>query len=287
MLYRRAGYDPEDVECARAAVADVLYNFEAQFREKRALWRMFELAPLRYELANGRVFRWFGVNIPFSLIGAEGDLDLLLALRDLPGRKPVRIYETFELKTTLISRDGRASSLKAGHSKTRQLLGQLAKYRQVGSPSVSLMDIYICESGFFGRSNSMPGEVMNAIRKKLDVLKPYDYGYSILVMEFDTRAETSSNPERYFGLRTLSSGGYAGSPIFHLNPPRRTADGSPFADLVQRIEEFVEREIARGDTQLGRCIVTYCRQCRTLIVVDHKREYRCRKCGDALALQMS
>jgi hypothetical protein len=92
-------------------MADILYDFEQRFREKRAVWRLFEVAPLRLQLAGGRIVRWWGVLIPLHLIGMEGDIDLMMSLRAPPGQNSVQICETWEVKTTLVARDGRIRSL--------------------------------------------------------------------------------------------------------------------------------------------------------------------------------
>jgi hypothetical protein len=269
----------------RQHVSDILFDFERQFREKRALWRLFELAPLRLGLAQGRIFRWFGINIPFSLVGGQGDIDLLMALRDLPGRKPTLIYETLELKTTLITRLGRAISLKASSSKTKQLIGQLKKYRELGSPSVGLFEIYICEDGFFENQTSLPREVLSAIEGKLDSVSAPGFGYSIAVIQHDRTSERESNRSNYLGLRAMAGSGFPSTPIKRIRSPLLTDYRPPFTQLTSTLENFVEGEINARRTTLGKCIVTYCVRCRGLITVDHRSDYRCGNCGNALVMQ--
>jgi hypothetical protein len=266
-------------------MSDILFDFERQFREKRALWRLFELAPLRNGLAQGRMFRWFGINIPFSLVAGQGDIDLLMALRDLPGRRPTQIYETLELKTTLITRLGKAISLKASSSKTRHLIGQLTKYREWGSPSVGLLEIYVCEDGFFENQTSLPREVLSAIGDKLDFVSAQGFGYSIAVIQHDRASERESNRSNFFGLRALHGGGFPPTSINRMRSPLLTDYHSPFTQLTSTLEKFVEVEVKARRTTLGKCIVTYCVRCQGLITVDHRSDYRCGNCGDALVMQ--
>lgn len=266
-------------------MSDVLFDFESQFREKRILWRTFELAPLRYSLAQGRIFKWFGINIPLSLVGCQGDIDLLMSLRDLPVRKFADVYETFELKTTLISRHGRAISLKASSLKTKQLLGQLMRYRECGSPSVSLLEIYVCEDGFFEQLTPLPRSVLAAIENKLTAVAEKRFGYSIVVTQFDQTSERESDLSDYYGLRVLNTNRNPGTPIIRGPSPLLTDAHAPFTELTTLMENFVAHEIKAARTTLGRCIVTYCVACRRLITLDNRNDYRCRHCGDALAMQ--
>lgn len=268
-------------------MSNVLFDFESQFREKRTLWRLFELAPSRYELAHGRIFRWFGINIPFSLVGGQEDVDLLMSLKDLPARKFAVIYETLELKATLITRHGKAISPKAGPTKTKHLVGQLSKYRELGSPPVGPLEIYVCEDGFFETQQPLPREVRNAIASKRDSPSGRGFGYTVVVMQYDRPSERERAQSNYFGLRTLQRTGFPSTPMIRVLPPLSADAHVPFTQLIEMMETFVNGETTAKRVTLGKCIVTYCHRSRTLITVDHKGDYRCGNCGDALVMQTS
>ncbi len=158
-------------------MSDVLFEHPSQFREKRAIWRLFEVAPLRLSLARGRIFRWSGINVPLHLVGMQGDLDLVLSLRGDPSLKFRQLYETSEIKTTLISRNGRVSSSKNSPAKLNQLLGQMKKYRHTGSPCVGLLELFIYEDGALEGLQGPPRSVLNLIEQRKKLLAQDQYGY--------------------------------------------------------------------------------------------------------------
>ena len=108
--------------------------------------------PLFAPLAEGRVWKWFAINIPMDL-GTGGtftsDMDIIAMLHDFPGSKEW-LYKTWEVKVSLLCKDGSALSLKAGKGKLKRTVTQLKAYRKFGSPAVSLIDVYVCEAGFMG-----------------------------------------------------------------------------------------------------------------------------------------
>jgi len=145
-------------------LSDVLFEHPSQFRENRAIWRLLEVAPFRLTLARGRIFRWFGINVPLHLVGMQGDLDLVLSLKGVPSQSFRQLYETWEIKTTLISRDGRVSSSKSSPAKMNQLLGQMKKYRRTGSPCVGVLELFIYEDGALEGLQGPPRSVLNLLR---------------------------------------------------------------------------------------------------------------------------
>jgi hypothetical protein len=140
-----------------------LFESPSQYREKMAIWRIFSLLPLYSALADGRVWRWFAINIPMDL-GTGGvfttDIDIMARLHDFP-QSNEWLYRTWEVKVSLLCRDGNARSLKVG--KLNRTVTQLNAYREFGSPHVSLLDIYVCESGFMGRHDFPPAALNNTI----------------------------------------------------------------------------------------------------------------------------
>ena len=101
------------------------------------------LFPLYAPLAEGRVWRWFAVNIPMDLGTGAGeiftsDIDLIARLYDFPNSKNW-FYKTWKVKVSLLQKDGSARSLKAG--KTKRTLTQLKVYKEFGAATTTLLDI--------------------------------------------------------------------------------------------------------------------------------------------------
>jgi hypothetical protein len=131
----------------------MLFESESQYREKATIWKVFSMLLLYAGLAGGHIFRWFAVNIPMDLV-TKGeftcDIDIIARLRD---RSKRWFSSTWEVKVSLLSRDGSARSLKAG--KTTRTMTKLAAYRNFGVPDVSLLDVFLCEGGFL-RGSAYP-----------------------------------------------------------------------------------------------------------------------------------
>jgi NADPH-dependent 2,4-dienoyl-CoA reductase/sulfur reductase-like enzyme len=70
------------------------------------------------------------------------DVDVLARLYEFL-RSREWIYKTWEVKVSLLYKDGTARSLKGGE--TKRTLQQLQAYRHFGSPDVSLLDVYIAK----------------------------------------------------------------------------------------------------------------------------------------------
>src|ERR1700683_400092 len=170
-----------------------LFESPSQFREKATICRMFELLPLYAPLAEGHVFRWFALNIPMDL-GTGGsftsDIDIVACLLPYPSSAPLQpsprprgglIYKTWEVKVSLLYKDGTARSLKSG--KTRNTIKQLRAYRNFGSPDVSLLDVYLCEPGFMGSNAFPPEPARRTVNAKIQELRENEFGYQILPFE--------------------------------------------------------------------------------------------------------
>ena len=109
-----------------------LFESESQYREKATIWRVFSLLPLFAALADGHIWEWFAINIPMDLgTGGEftSDIDILARLRNAPPCEGW-FYRAWEVKVSLICRDGSCRSLKAG--KTAKTTNQLRAYRKFG-----------------------------------------------------------------------------------------------------------------------------------------------------------
>src|SRR5260370_42266605 len=144
-----------------------LFQSESQYREKATVWRVFSLLPLYGSLAGGHVWRWFAINIPMDL-GAggrfTGDIDILARLHDFPHSQEW-FYKTWEVKVSLLRKDGTARSLKLG--KVARTIRQLKAYREFGSPDASLLDIYLCVAPCIWRNNFPPTPLVVSLSAKM------------------------------------------------------------------------------------------------------------------------
>ncbi len=120
---------------------------------------------------------------------------------------------------------------------------------------------------------------------KLASVAEREFGYFVVVLQHNQNAERSGDLSDYFGLRALITGGNPPTPMIQRLAPPATEPRAPFTVLTTLLEKFVEQQIEAGRTKLGSCIVTLCTRCRKLIVLDHRNDYRCGQCGDALVMQ--
>jgi hypothetical protein len=220
-----------------------LFESPSQFREKAAICRIFEMLPLQAPLAEGHIFRWFALNVAMDL-GTGGsftsDIDVVACLVPLPKSVRARssyspysdgnIYKTWEVKVSLLRRDGTARSLKSG--KTASTLKQLRAYKKFGASNISLLDVYICEAGFMD-GNSFPTDtIRHAILAKVPHLKDGGFGYQILPFEHDKDGDVD------VGLRAYRIPTWYGSPSsnFTLLQGIRSTPVDGFAKLMELAE---------------------------------------------------
>lgn len=256
-----------------------LFGFDPQHREKRAIWRLFEMSELRWGMADGRIFRWFAANVPLNLepnTGFEGDLDLVACLRHGRGAGARLIYRTWEVKVAIIDKEGRPRALKAG--KTDKLLGQMRKYRQFGCPEVSLLEMYVCEDGTLARHGFPPAACADAIRAKMAALAPEQFGYHILPFEHAKDGDVDGYVRLYRHRDPLEP---AAIPLLFA---RRAEPALPFISLIEQLNKFAEGEFVAGHKP-GFMVILYCRACRRLLLQPMKGECYCRHCGEYLVTQ--
>jgi hypothetical protein len=252
-----------------------LFDSESQYREKTTQWRVFSLAPLFAGLTGGKSWRWFAVNIPMQLAGDDAftsDLDIVACLNDFPDSHGW-IFRTWEVKVSLLRKDGKASSLKAG--KLPKTLNQLRAYRRFGSPAVSLLDAYVCQAGFFSNNPFPPPSIIATIPEKVDALAREGFGYEVLPFEHgeeagaDVGLSAIGNPLNPF---------YASIPILQRSVTEPTG---PFLKLTILLNNFVESGTGLGDMRQ----IVYCRSCRALQRVLMSEEEVCPTCGADLIAQ--
>ena len=186
--------------CVREDEDLTLFESEPQYREKATIWRIFSLLPLFSCLADGHRWRWFAINIPMDL-GTGGvftsDIDIIARLQNYPPSRDW-FYRTWEVKVSLLGRDGKARSLKSG--KTRKAMSQLRAYREFGAPEVSLLDLILCEAGCLAANRFPTPKLSEVLAKKLPELRDERFGYQLLPFEHEGDADGD------VGLRTINRG---------------------------------------------------------------------------------
>jgi len=262
-----------------------LFESGSQYREKATIWRIFSLLPLFSFLAGGHVWRWFAINIPMDL-GTGGrftsDIDIIARLSNRP-RSPDWFYRTWEVKVSLLGRDGKARSLKRG--KTGKIMKQLRAYREFGAPEVSLLDIVLCEAGCLAANPFPTRDLFEAVATKLSDLQDEHFGYHLLPFEHERDADGDG------GLRTFDLGDWSGRrdypmlgrPDFHMLQSAVTNVDEGFMRLAQRLDEFFEAAAERPAKSLHQII--FCRVCRQLQLIRMRYDEACPDCGADLIAQ--
>jgi hypothetical protein len=252
-----------------------LFECDSQFRERATMWRIFSLLPLQSGLARGRVFRWYALNIPMDL-GTGGtftsDIDIIGCFSDFP-RSRTYVHETWEVKVGLLHRDGGARSLKIG--KFPRTMTQLRAYRNFGSPSVGLLDVFVCEDGFFNNSEFPPRSLHAALYQRVPELAAHRFGYQVLPFEHTNAAGNDA------GLRAYTARDLRTS--FELTVPALGTPQDGFSRLVARLDGFFERvgDMRRKSFKQ----IIFCKECRQLQLIDAREEQFCPGCNANLIIQ--
>jgi hypothetical protein len=239
------------------------------------------LLPLFTPLAGGRIWKWFALNIPMDLgTGGEftSDMDIIARLREIPPSKQW-IYRTWEVKVSLICMDGTVRSLKVG--KTARTVTQMKAYREFGSPDVSLLDIYVCETGFLGRNAFPPAPLKDAISAKTLELSKQGFGYQLLVFEH------GKDKDGDIGLQVLTPGLnrlLALQTTINILPAFPFKPRDPFARFIHRIDQFYE-QIPQGSYGPVKKQIVFCRDCHRLQYISTRDEYTCPNCESNLIVQ--
>jgi hypothetical protein len=271
-----------------------LFDSNPQYREKATIFRVFSLLPLFSSLLAGCVCRWFAINIPMDLgtnDGHAGDLDIIACMKRWPNNRspwPSNLtpwpydtprngtfYRTWEVKVAKLHADGETHSLKGG--KTRRILSQLDVHRKCGSPSVSLLDVYLLEAGIGGKGvMDFPPAARQSIRAKISELRSKRYGYQILPFGHYKGGDIDVG---VFAPR-VGANMNAGFDVLYpaVSPPQQ-----PFSKLASHIESVWESKRTAGPFQQ---MVVFCRACRSLNVVSTKtNDFSCPECHDDLVAQ--
>jgi hypothetical protein len=217
------------------------------------------------------------VNMPMDLVTRgkfTSDIDIIAHLSDFP-RSREWITRTWEVKVSLLSKDGLARSLKAG--KTARTIKQLTAYRNFGSPDVSLLDVYICEAGFMDSNDFPPPSLDASLRAKLPELRGHGFGYQLLPFEHGRYGDAD------VGLLAVSPGWNPLRTTFEILPAVSSQPGDKFSRLVDRIDEFFEQAPNRPTKSFHQ--VVFCRRCRQLQLIRMRDEHVCPICGNDLLAQ--
>lgn len=257
-----------------------LFETESQYREKATIWRVFSLLPLYAPLADGHIWRWFAVNIPMDLgTGGEfnSDIDILARLSNHP-ISDSWFYRAWEVKVSMICRDGKCRSLKAG--KTTKTLNQLRTYRKFGCPNVSLLDAYICEAGYFSNNKFPPDGLIRPVEAKISELWGEKFGYQILPFGFGKDGDVDVGLFIIQGPKIPFHG-----PAIQTTIPLLRAvthePHQPFSKLAARLDDFFEKHWGKPNQQ-----IIFCRGCRTLQLICMKSgDYLCPECQSDLISQ--
>lgn len=244
--------------------------------------------PLFAPLSSEHIMKWFAVNIPMDLgTGGsfDGEMDIIARLRGIPGNPLAggHFYRTWEVKVSLLCKDGTTKSLKMGKGKMRGVVNQLKAYRKFGSPEVALLDVYLCEAG---GSMSHLYNIKDSLSIKLSELQGNSFGYHVLSFGYGKRDNHD------YGLYALPAppslslhpNPFMQSPVFAFLHAPVTHIKPPFSNLAERIDNFVEGQ-KRSYRGVFRHTVMFCRECRQLQLIRIKEEYTCPNCGDDLIAQ--
>ena len=202
------------------------------------------------------------------------DIDIIAKVHDYP-RSQEWLYKTWEVKVSLLCKDGGVKSLKSG--KTPRTITQLKAYREFGSPEVSLLDAYICEAGF-GRNNPFPPPALvPSVMEKIAALRREQFGYQLLPFEHGKDDEGDIGLLAYVNSRNPLQN------TFDLNPAVYTRCEQPFSRFVQRLSDFFEQQGPRVGKH--KCQIVFCRACRQLQLIDVREEHFCPNCNSDLIVQ--
>jgi hypothetical protein len=251
-----------------------LFDFDPQHRETAAIWRLVRKLPLNFGLTDGRMFRWWAINIPLNLLSSSrfsGDIDLMVCTLSTPRESPGIFYKTWEVKLMLVDASGKPRSLKS--NKTERIVNQLKIHRKFGSPHVSLLELYLHEAGSKTLQNFPTQEVFFVAEKRAKALQKQLFGYQVLPF-----AHQKNEQSEDFGIFTLQNPFPQRTAAVTLLRAPRTEAKDGFLELAQHLSAFAESESKLLSKPLGFVVVTYCRVCRKLCLIHKRNEASCYRC---------
>lgn len=202
---------------------------------------------------------WRAVNIPLDLM----DPTRRHELGDNGKHKFSRLYRSFELKTSKVSRDGNVKSLK--RNKMHKVQGQLEKLCRIGSPQVFLLDVFIVEAGYSNFNNEgMPPAAKEAVAFKHEFISRSDVGYTVFAIE-QIEAMDEDSTGMLWPTATIQAAGTC--PI-----------GPTFRAIIDEIERYVRKIGHVGYKE----VISFCTGCKSLTHAASRAEPVCTSCGRAL-----
>ena len=246
-----------------------LYEIDNNRREKASVWELIK-SPNMMALCND-TFRWLAVGIPLNLIDKsqpDGDIDLMVVMLVFAGATKDgnpdfrTVYRSFEVKTSKISSNSDVRSLKTNQLKKHKK--QLQKLRDFGANQIFLLWTFILEAGYLEQHHDLPIEIHRDIEVKLGSLIGHEYGYEVFYSVED-------------------SGGF---PLFvpntNIYPAKELPIGEPFNKLVKFLDNFYNEQLSSSNARIGLSMISYCYNCKKLILVYRDGPYSCGFCHKAL-----
>jgi hypothetical protein len=161
--------------------------------------------------------------------------------------------------------------------KTGRTVTQLKAYREFGSPEVSLLDCYVCETGFVNRNPFPPPTLRATLTEKMAVLERERFGYQLLPFEHDR------NTDGDFGLKFYANRSNPMQRTFNLVPAISAQPEQPFSRLADRLSDFFENLGERPRKNFHQ--IVFCRECHGLQLIDAQTDYCCPACASDLVKQ--
>ena len=255
-----------------------LFNSNSQYRENKAIWRMFETKVLTTELSKGYPWKWYAVNIPMDLkniSNTKGDIDLIAHLMEPPlhqNNEPPSFYRTWEVKVSLLDKEAKALSLKR-IGRTEKIIKQMQKTRKYGAPNVSLLELFVLEDGFFSRHNFPPTEVASVMKSRYLELNKNNFGYQVLPFEHEQLGDID------YGLKSLSHTYNPFQSSIRLIEPTSLTIQAPFINLVKQLNDFYGKCKTPEKYGLSERVISFCKSCKELTMVYPDHSIICSKCG--------
>lgn len=253
-----------------------LFHASSQNRESLTIWEIFTYLPLYAELSDGEVYKWYAFNIPMRIVQGtryNSDIDIVGCFSDRCGSG--FSYKTWEVKVSLVDKEGKSHSLKAG--KTKDVLKQLRAYRDFGSPSVTLLESYICEQGYFEKFRGLPDEIEKLVREKIPYFQNEGFGYQLLPFQQNMvggkiAVSGMTLPGRF-------------TPLLKIIKSVVRSSSDDFVKLTGKIWGFIMSNPNPSMAPVHKQLITYCSSCKSLCTIERKEAPVCPNCGKPILFQ--
>jgi hypothetical protein len=261
-----------------------IFQIDSNYRETKSILRIFE-SQMYSTLTGGLPWQWFAINIPMDIFPGiskvKGDVDIIGSFLDVPSmindNDPPTKYRVWEVKTVLVNNKNEAKSLKSG--KTDGLMKQLTKLRKYGCPEVWFLEVYLLEDGYMNKNTFPSSQIMKSFKEKVDSLETKKYGYEIMPFEHYQTKDLD------IGMKTIYNQFVPPKSSLTLLGPITTDVKHPFDLFVERLHQFYTDTINESNKReiedirkFGDAVITYCRNCKKLILIYPKISSACPEC---------